>query len=112
MKIEIKLSQENPRHNDNLFILGWLEITDKSEKKIFLFKDTLCMIFLTLDNLTDFLFSKNNNLNWVGEDSGEVYYIKKNKGNLTFLGKNLEYICNENEFNKALFRAIIYLNLG
>lgn len=105
MNITIKLSNEKPSHNDILFILGSLEIIDE-DKKIHFFENGLCMIFLTLDSLTDFLFSKNNAFDWVGEDSGQVYSVRKSKDNLVFFGKNIQYTCNKNSFCKALFRAI------
>lgn len=108
MKIEIVLSNEYPVQDDNLFRLGYLKITEKSDE-IYFFKDRTCMIFLTLDSLSEFLFSKSNHCRWVGEDSGMVYSIKKYKGNLIFSRDDFVYKCNEFEFTKSLFRAITTL---
>lgn len=68
MKIEIVLSHEHPAQNDNLFRLGYLKVIEE-ENEIYFFKDKTCMIFLTIDSLAEFLFSKNKHCRWVGEDS-------------------------------------------
>lgn len=110
MDIQIRLSKYKPINGDQLFQLGWLEIKD-GDRDIEFFKKSLCMIFITLENLTDFLFSKRKNLDWIGEDSGYVYKIKRNKGILIFESKDFEYKCNEYEFNKNLFSTLIDLSI-
>ncbi|MCL1624349.1 hypothetical protein M2R47_08895 [Moraxella sp. Tifton1] len=108
MKIEIVFSNEHPAQDDNLFRLGYLKVTEGS-KEIYFFKDKICMIFLTLDSLAEFLFSKSKHCRWVGEDSGMVYSIKKHKDNLIFSRGGFIYKCSEFEFIKALFRVITNL---
>lgn len=108
MKIEIVLSHEHPAQNDNLFRLGYLKVIEE-ENEIYFFKDKTCMIFLTVDSLAEFLFSKNKHCRWVGEDSGMVYSIRKHKESLIFSGDDFTYTCNEYEFTNALFRAMTTL---
>lgn len=63
------------------------------------------MVFLTVQSLIDFVAdTKRISTNWIGEDSGKVYFIQKKKGKLLFSRNGINFQCNENEFKIALLK--------
>lgn len=103
MNIKIKIFSD-PSIFGYYYNLGWIEIIE-NEKIVCFFNQTLCMVFLTIQSLVEFLVNPRRiSTNWIGEDSGKIYVIQKKKGELIFSKKNTKFKYNENEFKIALLK--------
>lgn len=93
MNIEVSLKWLNPNYllnADASLSLGWIELT-VDNKRFNLFKKQLCMLYITMADLIEFLSEDRNSFNWIGADSSESYFLER-KNSLLFINYNKSYI--------------------
>lgn len=96
------------------YSLGWFEICHK-ELKISMFKKNLCMVFLSLENLTAHIEeSENNNsekIKWIGEDNGQSFTICVTKHNTIIKKDTIKIKFKTKKLKKAISKGIAKLTL-
>lgn len=90
--------------------LGWFEFYF-DRLSVSFFKERSCMVFITITSLIDFLSSEtdNNSFEWIGEDSGEKYLLRRNGEVLQIQNSITSIIMSYNLFESIVFDASLNL---
>ena len=110
MKINLKVDKEEDLLEENAsYSLGWIEIVDRA-KEISLFKDNLCMVFLTtgflIEHIKQLETKKAIKLEWVGEDYGAVFNLSIINRRLCIEDTSFSIYLNYQDFKTALIESI------
>lgn len=104
MNVSIVLKWLSPQQliqEDASLSLGWIEIETDSYS-IPLFEERLCMLFLTLCDLMEFLSSNKLDFDWVSVDGGDIYSLLKIKDLLVIRNESIKFEVDYGAFLKAL----------
>jgi len=109
MKVDIFIHNENDIYEvDASISLGWFEITSE-ETVIYFFKQRLCMVFLTLNRLMEYLRNaaqRNKDFQWVGEDNGYFYRLNLKKDRLEISFEEFVINVDFEKFKRAIIKSV------
>ena len=99
-------SDQDLLEKDASLALGWLEFVF-NQLTVCFFKQRLCMTFLTVTSLIDFLTegATNKEFRWVGEDGGDVYFLTRRASLLTVNHGQAELTVEYELFKYAVYEA-------
>nr|WP_181718209.1 hypothetical protein [Psychrobacter sp.]QJS05088.1 hypothetical protein [Psychrobacter sp.] len=104
---DIKLNwlfSEQLLQEDASLSLGWIEIKTQN-KDFLLFEKKLCMLFLTLSDLLEFLSNDNRNFNWVGVDGSDIYSLTKYREILIIQKEGEKFILDYTSFRESIIKT-------
>jgi hypothetical protein len=90
------------------YSLGYVEIINGKSKFSF-FQKSLCMVFLTLQDLIGIInklkLKENDSLKWIGVDNGFAFNIHLKNEDILFKGNDFVLNLNYLDFNNALKKS-------
>ena len=104
---DIKLNwlfSEQLLQEDASLSLGWIEIKTQN-KDFLLFEKNLCMLFLTLSDLLEFLSNNNRSFNWVGVDGSDIYSLTKYREILIIQKEGEKLILDYTSFRESIIKT-------